>query len=210
MPAKPRKPARSPAQRQGSAALTQVMNAWEALSDEDRLVWRTDAATRRRKGIALFKQVNLRRLRRGEELSRLPPVAKVYDGKPILKRLLIYNRGDQLTLKLELRRAPTAPTTVWGALPCNRGRERPDKCPRLGWLSEAVDGVCDITRQYYEKFGEHLKVHSVQLTGKRIFIRTRRESDEGPPVFEEVKAVVPPPEGPRKSQKPLIPFEAPS
>ena len=186
------------------------MNAWEQLSDEERLTWRTYAATRRRKGIAIFKQVNLRRLRRGEELSRLPPVAKVYDGKPILKQLLIYNHGTRLTLKLELLRTPTAPTTVWGALPCNRGLERPDKCPRLCWLPEAVDGVCDITRQYYEKYGEHLKARGVQLTGKRIFIRTRRESDEGPNLFEQVQAVVPPPEAPKKTPKSPIPFEAPS
>ena len=62
MSRKPRKPGRSPAQRHGSAALVQVMRAWEALTDGERLVWRTDASTRRKKGVAFFKQINLRRL----------------------------------------------------------------------------------------------------------------------------------------------------
>jgi len=200
MSRKPRKEGRKPkgrsaAQQLGSAAMTQVMNAWEELNDQERLVWRVQASTQRKKGIAFFKQVNLRRVRRGEQWIRLPPRFKVYDGLPILDRLVIQNRAGRLTLKLELRRPPSAPTTVWGALPCNRGLERPDKCPRLGWLSVPEDGVCDISRQYYQKHGEYLKAHSVHLTGKRIFIRTRRESDDGPALYEEVKALVPAPEG---------------
>jgi hypothetical protein len=201
---------RSPAQQLGSAAMTQVMNAWEDLSDEERLVWRVQASTQRKKGVAFFKQVNLRRVRRGEQWVRLPPRLKVYDGLPILNRLVIQNQGGRLTLKLELRRPPSTPTTVWGALPCNRGLERPDKCPRLGWLLAPEDGVCDISRQYYQKHGEYLKTHSVHIIGKRIFIRTRQESDDGPALYEEVKAVVPAPEGRAGRQKSPIPFEAPS
>jgi len=44
---------RSAAQREGSAAMVQVMKAWEELSDEKRLTWRTHASTRRMDGIAL-------------------------------------------------------------------------------------------------------------------------------------------------------------
>jgi hypothetical protein len=55
--------------------------------------------------------------------------------------------------------------------------------------------VSDITLQYYERHSEYLKAHGVQLVGKRIFIRTRREVDDGVALYEEVMAVVPPPEG---------------
>ena len=64
----PRRPrGRSAAQRAGSAALTHVMKAWEDLSDQERLTWRTQAGTRRMEGVAYFMQVNLRRLRRGDQ-----------------------------------------------------------------------------------------------------------------------------------------------
>src|ERR1035438_249104 len=74
-------------QRQESAAMTEVMKAWEALSDEERLTWDIAGKPQRMKGIHYFKQVNLRRLRRrihyfkqvnlrrlrrGDELARLP------------------------------------------------------------------------------------------------------------------------------------------
>ena len=201
---------RSAAQQRGSAAMTQVMNAGEVLNDQERLVWRVQASTQRKKGIAFFKQVNLRRVRRGEQWIRLPPPSKLYDGLPILNRLVIQNQRGRLILKLELRRPPSAPTTVWGATPCNLGLERPDKCPRLGWLSAPRDGVCDISRQYYQKHGEYLKTHSVHLIGKRIFIRTRLETDTGPGLYEEVNAVVPAPQSRAGRPKSPIPFEAPS
>ena len=123
---------------------------------------------------------------------------------------MILNQGWRLSLKLELHQAPTVPTTVWGALPCNRGKKKPDKCPRLGWLPAAGAGVCDITRLYYAKHGEFLKARRVQLVGKRIFIRTRQELDDGPGFYEEVAAVVPPPAGPADLQKDPKSFEAPS
>ena len=125
--------------------------------------------------------------------------AKPYEAKPVLKRLVIRNRGDRITLKLELRRVPTVPTTVWGSRPCNRGLARPDKCPRLGWLLVSADVVIDITALYFNKQG-------MELVGKRVFIRTRQEMDDGANLFEEVQAVIPPPERPRRpSQKPPFP-----
>src|ERR1035441_3066429 len=160
------------AQRLGTAALTQVMKLWEDLSDEERLAWRVQAKLRRSNGISYFKHINLRRARRGEELARVPPQSKPYDGQPVLKGLHISNRGGWPTLTLQFRRKPTARMTVWGSRPCNRGVERPAKCPRLGWLRVPKDGVIDITAQYFQK-------HWTQLAGKRIFIRVRPEVDGG-------------------------------
>jgi len=183
--------ARSAEQRLGSAALTYVMKAWEALSDEEYRTWRVQGKYQRTNGINYFKKINLRRARRGEELARVPPPFKPYDGRPILKRLDIRNRGGWITLSLELCRQPTTPMTVWSARPCNRGVERPAKFPRLGWLPEPEDGASEITELFFQKHGEYIKKHQVRLAGKRIFVRIRREVDGGADLYEEVKALVP-------------------
>jgi hypothetical protein len=201
-----RRTGRSPEQQQGSAAFTYVMKMWEELSDEERLAWNVQGSNRRSHGVNYFKTVNLRRARRGEELTRLPPPSKPFEAKPVLKRLVIRNRGARITLKLELRRVPSVPTTVWGARPCNRGLARPDKCPRLGWLIVSAAMMIDITELYFKKHGAHILQHGVELVGKRIFIRIRQEMDDGASLFEEVQAVIPPPERPRRtSQKPPFP-----
>jgi hypothetical protein len=193
---------RSDAQLQGSAALVEVMRAWEALSDQDRLAWDAQGSTRRMKGVNFFKQVNLRRLRRGEELARVPPPLKPYDGGPILKGLAIRNRNGMITLHVELRRLPAAPRTVWGSLPSNLGLKQPHACPRLGWLPHSRSRRIEITGLYFAKHGEHIRRHGLQLVGKRIFIRLRQELDEGASLYEQAKAVVPPPEG-RRGKKAL-------
>jgi hypothetical protein len=59
-------------------------------------------------------------------------------------------------------------------------------------------------------------VHGLQLIGKRLFIRTRQEVDDGANLYERIKAVVPKPELPtgKKAIIPSntlrIPFETPS
>jgi len=198
-------------QRQGSAAFAYVMKTWGTLSDEEYLSWKVAASTRRTHGINYFKTVNLRRVRRGEELTRLPPQSKPYDGGAILKQLLIRNLGGgRLILELELRRVPAAPMTVWGARPCSRGLTRPDKCPRLGWMLAPEDKVTDITALYFMKHGAYIRQHGIELAGKRIFIRIRQETDDGADLFEEVNAVVPEPEGRGRRQKQPIPVVTPS
>ena len=198
----PREKGRSAGQQRGNEAMGQVMRVWNELEDEERRAWHTEGTTRRTKGINLFRRVNLRRLGRGEELARVPPRSKPFDGRPLLKRLMIRNRAGRISLLLELRRAPTGPTTVWGARPCNAGRARLDHVPRLGWLPEAEGGRCDITGPYFQKHAAYIWENEVPLAGKRIFVRTRQERDDGATLFEQVSAVVPEPEGgPRKAKK---------
>jgi len=186
---------RSPEQQQGPAAMVQVMHAWEGLTDQEYLTWRVTAKSRRREGINLFKSVNLRRLLRGEELVRLPPGPRPVNPAAVLKRLIILNQYGRITLKLELRRAPTEPMTLWGSRPCNRGAAKPDKCPRLGWLKTRSKRPYDITQLYFRKHREYLIKNYVKLVGKRIFIRLRHERDEGAQFYEQVQAVVPPATG---------------
>lgn len=182
---------RSSAQRQGSEAVTVVMRAWEDLTDEERLDWRTEAAQLRKKGVHYFKSVNLRRLRREEALLRRPPPPDHYNHGPTLSRLIIQHRRGRLRLFLELQRVPVGPTTVWGSAPSNRGLLRPRHCPRLGWLKVAEDGLCEITQLYYAKYRDELQAHRHYLAGRRIFIGTRLELNRGKALFERVQALVP-------------------
>jgi hypothetical protein len=124
----------------------------------------------------------------------VPPPFKPYDGRPILKGLSIRNRDGRITLELELRRVPDAPQTVWASLPCNLGQKKPSSCPRLGWLPAPQGRWSEITKLYFKKHGEYIKEHGLQLVGKRIFIRLRAETDDGPNLYEQVRAVVPKPE----------------
>ena len=182
---------RSDAQRQGSGAMNQVMKAWEALRDEERLAWEVQGSLRRMKGVNYFKQVNLRRLRRGDDLVRVPPQPKPLDAKPILKKLHLSNRDGEITLELEFSRVPKARRTVWGSLPCNLGLKKPRECPRLGWLPLLQSRWNEITGLYFAKHGESIRRHGLPLEGKRIFIRVRQEVDDGVQLYEQVKAVVP-------------------
>ena len=95
---------------------------------------------------------------------------------------------------LHLYRLPVGRWTVWGALPCNRGLEKPDKCPRLGWLPLTKGCVIQITALYFQKHAQTIWNRKLPLLGKRIFIRLRQEMDEGAALFEQVSAVVPGPE----------------
>jgi len=138
--------------------------------------------------------VNLRRRLRGQAVTPTPLQSKPCDPRPLLKGLDIRNRGGRITLELELRRAPDGLLTVWGSLPCNLGRKQPRECPRLGVLPPRQGKWCDITKLYFSKHGDYIKRHGLPLNGKRIFIRVRQEVDEGKPLYEQVKAAVPPPE----------------
>jgi len=187
--------ARSAEQQFGSAVFTRVMKAWEELTDEEHLAWHVEAKDHRTTGVNYFRSVNLRRLRRGEELARVPAPPKSFNAKPLLKGLHIINRGGRIRLMLAVSRAPTEPTTIWGSRPCNRGWAKPDKCPRLGWFPPSRGGrLTEITALYFNKHGDYIREHRVPLVGKRIFIRARQELDSGAPLYEQVAAVVPPPE----------------
>jgi hypothetical protein len=192
------------------------MRVWEDLTDEERLTWYTGGKSWRMKGINYFKQVNLRRVRRGEEPARVPLPRKARDSRPLVKGLEIENRGGRITLELVLRRAPEGRWTVWASLPCNLGLRRPHKCPRLDWLPVTQGRRVEITALYFRKHGAYIRQHALPLEGKRIFVRVRQEVDEGAQLYEQVRAVVPKPEVatarnrliPSKDLR--IPFEEPS
>jgi hypothetical protein len=62
----------------------------------------------------------------------------------------------------------------------------------------SADVIIEITALYFKKHGGYIQQQGMELVGKRIFIRTRQEMDDGANLFEEVQAVIPPPESPRR------------
>lgn len=190
-----RKKGRSADQRQWTAAVARASRAWEDLTDEQRLVWNTEAKTRRTSGQRLFTGITARRFRDGRELQTGLPRPASYGPTRILKQLVITNRRGRITLKLELFSVPTARFTVWASRPCHRGLPVCDKCPRLGPLPPPHDGCSDITALYFQKHGAYIDKCGVQLAGKRIFVRIREEMDDGARLYEPAWAVVPAPEG---------------
>jgi hypothetical protein len=185
---------RTAEQRRASATVPVVMAAWESLTDMERLAWEYSGARRRISGVSYFKKVNMRRLLRGQQWIRVPPLTQTYDPRPLLKAVDIRNRGDRITLELQLWRKLDAPRTLWASRPYNRGLKMPRHCPRLGWLTTSKGRWCQITQPYFQKHGEYMKQHASELVGKRIFIRLRPETDDGPNLYEQVWAVVPKPE----------------
>jgi hypothetical protein len=186
---------RSTDHREWTAAVGHASGAWEYLSDEQRRLWNVAAKTWRMSGQRYFVKINARRLWNRQELLTEPPGPGRHDPKRVLKRLVITNRRGRIVLKLKVSPVPGARYTVWGSLPCNRGVSRCYNCPRLGPLPAPAGGWSDITALYFRKHGDYIVEHEVPVVGKRIYIRVRQERDDGLALYEEVRAVVPEPEG---------------
>ena len=189
---------RSADQRAWNAAVGRASIAWEYLSDEQRRLWNIGAKAWRMSGQRYFVKINARRLWNGLELLTEPPAPRQYDVKRILKRLVITNRRGRIALKLEVSPVPGARYSVWGSLPCNLGISRCYNCPRLGALPPPAGGWSDITALFFRKHGAYIMEHELPVVGKRIYIRVRQERDDGPALYEEVRAVVPSPAGERE------------
>jgi hypothetical protein len=189
-----RKHGRTPAQRQWTSALGRASIAWEYLSEEQRLLWKVDAEVRRTSGQRYFVKVNAPRLRGGLELLTEPPKLERYNSKRALHGLAITHRRGRIVLKLAVSPMPGARYTVWGSRPCKLGVSAYIKCPLLGLLPPPVDGRSDITALYFRKHGDYIMQHELPLVRRRICIRIRQERDQGPALYEEVRAIVPDPE----------------
>jgi hypothetical protein len=182
---------RSAAQQEWNAAVGFASQAWEHLTDEQRLIWSVAGSTKRMTGQRYFVQINAPRIRDGEPLLMTPPAPEPYTPRLVLKELIITNRHDRISLKLRLSGVPAGRYTVWGARPCNRGLSGAPKCPRLGPLPPPVNQLSEITSLYFLKHGPYIDEHRLPLPGKRIYIRLRQEFDAGPGIYQEVRAIVP-------------------
>ena len=185
---------RSAAQQEWNASVGYASQAWEYLTDEQRLTWNVAASTRRTTGQRYFVRVNAPRIRDGEALLTTLPPPEPPGPRPLLLELIITNRRGRTSLKLRFAGVPAGRYTVWGSRPCNRGLAGAPKCPRLGPLPPLVNHLCDITSLYFIKHGPYIDEHRLLLPGKRIYIRLRQEFDEGPGIYQQVRAIVPGPE----------------
>ena len=185
---------RSAAQQEWNAAVGYASQAWECLTDNQRLIWNVAASTRRTTGQRYFVQINAPRIRDGEPLLTTPPPPEPYTPRLVLQELIITNRHDRISLKLRLTGVLAGRYTVWGARPCNLGLSGAPKCPRLGPLPPLVNHLSNITSLYFLKHGPYIDEHRLPLPGKRIYIRLRQEFDEGPGIYQQVRAIVPGPE----------------
>lgn len=175
--------------------------AWEYLSDEQRQLWNVAAKDWRMTGQRYFVKVNARRVFEGREVLTEPPRQGRREAKRVLKRFVITNRRGRIELKLQVSPVRGARYTVWGSLPCNLGRSRWVKCPRLGPLPAPSGGWSEVADLYFRKHGDYIVAHELPLVGKRIYIRVREERDDGPSLYEEKRAVVPEPEAKRRNPK---------
>ena len=191
-----RRPVRSASQREWNVAVGLASKFWNRLSEEERRAWNVQGKLRRSTGQKYCTGINAPRFRdRQEPLREPPPPPATYSGEKILGRLIIRNRGDRITLKVEVTHVPGVRVTVWGSRPCNPGVSGWAKCPRLGELPPPEGGVSEITALYFLKHWDYIAKHGVELVGKRIFIQVRVELPGWGKLFEGANAVVPPPEG---------------
>ena len=189
-----RRAVRSADQREWNVAVGLASRAWLDLTDEQYRTWNVAAKSRRTSGQRYFTGVNAPRIRDRQEPLKVPPAPATYSGKRILKRFIISNRGDRITLVLVVFPVPGVRITVWGSRPCNRGISVGIRCPRLGELPAPQGGVSDFTWHYFRKHWEYIEKNGVELVGKRIFIQLRVELEGWGKLCERASAVVPPPE----------------
>ena len=197
MPHKPRKKVRrkkvrSPDQQAWAAAVGDASQAWEQLTDQERLALRVEASAQHTTGQRWFVKLNARRLFNGQPLLLNLPRRKTFSG-PLRYRFVIRNLGGHFRFQVEFSKPPVHSVSVWASLPWNRGAAVCDKIPRLGPLPEPEDGVSDFTELYFRKYGAQIVRRKLKLVGKRIFIRLREERDDGPGLFHPADTVVPTP-----------------
>ena len=185
---------RSAEQRTASADFTQVVKAWESLTDQQRVTWRVTPESKGLSGYNYFIKLNMRRRRDGQDPAIMPPRDTPYIENPV-GQLLITNRGGRPKLELEVLGTPAARIVVFASPPSNRGLSRYNKWYyRLGWLPVPRHGRSDITRMYVARFGK-------PPVGKRVFIRTLVRMEGWAEFPKETHAVVPPPEGQGRAPK---------
>jgi hypothetical protein len=186
--------ARSDAQQEWNACVGYASQAWEHLTDEERLEWNVAASTNRSTGQRYFVQINAPRIRDHETVLRTPPASEPLTPRLVLQALIITNRNNRISLKVRLSGVPAGRYTVWGSRPCNLGLSNAPKCPRLGPLPEPVNNISTLTSLYFLKHGPYIEKHKLQLAGKRIYIRLREERSQGPGIYQQARAIVPGPD----------------
>ena len=186
---------RTPAQQRARGTLGRIASRWRGLTDKQRAAWITKAQqtsshprlgqSGRLTGCQLFIKINCTLATAGLDTVVDPPDRPRFSSNPV-GALTITNMGGDISLKLQVSRAPAHYTMVLGTAPCSRGVSRPRRFTLLGTLPEPEAGVSDITDQYVAKYG-------VPPANTRVFIRTRQVADGWEDLQKDTTAVVPAP-----------------
>jgi hypothetical protein len=135
-----------------------------------------------------FGKINGTLVSHGQLVEMEPPKFETIKPNPV-GDLEILNRGEVITLRLSVPRAPAKFTFVLASPWCGRGIwTRGNKFAIIGRLPPPVRGYSEITDLYVQRFG-------VPPVGQRVFIRTRQMFGSWQDDSKETFADVPPPEG---------------
>ncbi len=169
----------TPDQRRAQTEMRTLSAAWNELADEQRQAWSVTARTsrrggraarrRRRSGRRAFFRANFRRLALQQPVLTDPPTSGTFCPAPLV-RLVITNHAGRIALRLRITDGPTEGVMVSSWRSLNAGVMVWKKFIRIGPLPPPKGGLCDITKQYVEKFG-------VPSVGKKIFIRIQQMKD---------------------------------
>jgi len=194
-PSKPKK-APTPDQRRAQKELSMLAKAWNDLQDDERQAWDEEsrryrrggraARHRRRNGRRLFFKANFHRLALNQPLLAHPNEAGEYCHMPLVQ-LVITNHAGRIVLRLRVSGGPTDGVMVSSWHPLNADVMVWRKFVRIGPLPPPRRGMCDITKQYVEKYG-------VPPVGKKAFIRIQQMPDTLGKLFQVTSAVVRPEE----------------
>ncbi len=182
-----RKPRATDDRLRARANLGHVASVWRTLSDQRFAAW---AAAAKKEGMLpyrFFCKINGTLAAYGQPRLLGPPKRERLRPNPV-GALEIRNRRGVTTLRLRVPEPPAEFTFVFGVRWCSRGISVPrSNGVLLGRLPQAVQGWCEITDLYVNKFGQ-------PPPGSRVFIYTRQVINGRKDALKRTHADVPPPE----------------
>ena len=169
-----------------------VARHWQELTDQQRTAWDLFAAdsavmgflgrTTSLPGFNLCIKINTFRMDIGLSVFDLPPALPSFSPNPVAE-LAATIEGGVFKLRVHVLGQPVEHTLVLAARPRSAGVRCVQHFPFLGFLPAPVDGWCDITDPFVERYG-------VPAVGKAIFIRTRQHINGWNDLPKQVRAVV--------------------
>ena len=133
-------------------------------------------------GYNLYVQMNTFHMDIGLSVFDLPPALPRFSPNPVAE-LLATIEGGVFKLKVHVLSQPVEHTLVLAARPRSPGVRCVQHFPFLGFLPAPVDGWCDITEPFVERY-------SVPAARRAIFIRIRQHINGWNDPPKQVRAVV--------------------
>ena len=185
---------RTPEQIARRKAWAQAAPRWEALTELQRLGWRSLASQIPSHGRLgdkgfllghqLYQMLNVNRAAVGEPWVDDAPAQALFSDNPVLD-LSLTNTAGAIALGLWVSAPPKHLILVSATAPVSAGRSRPRRFVFIGLLGAPVNGLCDITQMYLAKY-------RALAPNQRVFIQTTQYLDGWHSYPTHFTAVVPP------------------